>query len=308
MSSCRTPGAPAEAPGFGLSGEAAILRKTAATESRLHGAMRSLEEVVERTGTAIEALAGRIDRRIASHARLLPVDRFAGVPAVDLVRDLAMHPDDGEFVRDLEAAFLSAFVRHHPPYRQADCTVVSGSARTALGLLGFHCGIREVVIPDLSWTYEHCFPSVQAVPLTAELGLDADAIIATVAGRISADPEWPRYGAVVLNNPHNATGKVFAGDEIRRLVEWLVLHHVRVIDDLSYENVAPVPDLPAYPHTQGSRRRPGGARQDPVRPGRPGDHGTIRLEDGLSCGSAAVRRGDPRGSSAPSDSGRSRRP
>ena len=41
------------------------------------------------------------------------------------------------------------------------------AARTALALLGFHCGIREVIIPDLSWTYEHCFPEVTAVPLNA---------------------------------------------------------------------------------------------------------------------------------------------
>jgi aspartate/methionine/tyrosine aminotransferase len=125
--------------------------------------------------------------------------------------------------------------------------VVSGSARTALSLLGFHCGIREVVIPDLSWTYEHCFPAVHAVPLTAGLGLDADAMIRAVGERIAVDPAWPEYGAVVLNNPHNATGRVFADTQVRRLLEWLLQHGVRVIDDLSYENVAPVADLPSIP-------------------------------------------------------------
>ena len=64
-----------------------------------------------------------------------------------------------------------------------DSFVVSGSSRTALGLLGFHCGIREVIVPDLSWTYEHCFPSVCAVPLTPGVALDADAIISVVQGQ-----------------------------------------------------------------------------------------------------------------------------
>ena len=46
----------------------------------------------------------------------------------------------------LEQAFLHAFISHHEEYDPASCLAVSGSSRTALGLLGFHCGIREVVI------------------------------------------------------------------------------------------------------------------------------------------------------------------
>ena len=66
----------------------------------------------------------------------------------------------------LQRSFLSAFCRQNGQYRPEACLVTSGSSRTALGVLGFHCGITEVVIADLSWSYEQCFPPVHAVPLT----------------------------------------------------------------------------------------------------------------------------------------------
>jgi aspartate/methionine/tyrosine aminotransferase len=172
--------------------------------------------------------------------------------------------------------------------------VVSGSARTALGLLGFHCGIREAIVPDLSWTYEHCFPQVTCVPLTSDFQLDVERIFAVVDERLRTEPAWRDRGAFVLNNPHNATGQVFAEDDVRRLVRGLLERGVFLIDDLSYENVAPAQDL----------RGPATARQiadDLARlgylspaAGRSGGHGSFPLQDGLPGGRAAVRGGDPR--------------
>jgi aspartate/methionine/tyrosine aminotransferase len=148
---------------------------------------------------------------------------------------------------DLITAFQAAFVRHHPEYRFEASLVVSGSARTALGLLGFHSGIGEVVIPDLSWTYEHCFPSVTSVPLTPSLELDVPRMIRAVEEKLLRDPDWRRHGAVVLNNPHNATGQAFHPREVRALLRHLLERDVLVIDDVSYQDVAPARELTGPP-------------------------------------------------------------
>ena len=116
--------------------------------------------------------------------------------------------------------------------------------------LGFEGGMRGVVFPGLSWTYEHCFPSVEAVALTADFDLDVDAILAAVDARIAADPSWRDHGAVALNNPHNATGRIFNAEGMRRLVHGLLMRNVCILDDLSYQNVAPVDILPDIPHVR----------------------------------------------------------
>ncbi|HXX65062.1 MAG TPA: aminotransferase class I/II-fold pyridoxal phosphate-dependent enzyme [Bacteroidota bacterium] len=150
-------------------------------------------------------------------------------------------------MHDLRESFLRAFHNHHPEYEIDSCTVVSGSARTALSLLGFHCGIRDVIIPDLSWTYEHCFPAVHVVPLTTEFGLDCAGILNAVRDAIARDPQWPEHGAVVLNNPHNATGRVFDIPSLKLMLQQLLEMRITVIDDLSYQNVAPSEGLPEIP-------------------------------------------------------------
>jgi aspartate/methionine/tyrosine aminotransferase len=144
---------------------------------------------------------------------------------------------------ELILAFKTAFLRHHAEYRLEASVVVSGSARTTLGLLGFHCGIREVIIPDLSWTYEHCFPSVTSVPLTPAFELDVERMVGAVEKKLLQDPGWRNHGAVVFNNPHNATGQVFSEHALRTLLRHFLERGILVIDDLSYQNVAPARDL-----------------------------------------------------------------
>ncbi|TFG99158.1 MAG: aminotransferase class I/II-fold pyridoxal phosphate-dependent enzyme, partial [Calditrichales bacterium] len=96
---------------------------------------------------------------------------------------------------------------------------------------------------DLGWTYEHCFPKVETVPLSDTLVLDANALITAVEEKLRMDPGWINHGAVVVNNPHNASGHVAPAAEIERLLIFLLEHGVYVIDDLSYQNVLPRPSL-----------------------------------------------------------------
>jgi aspartate/methionine/tyrosine aminotransferase len=208
--------------------------------------------LVDRAGATVESILIRHDpSNLPVSPRWLQTrtgfDVFEGKEFRDLLAEIRSSCHDPEWQWNLAESFLAAFVNKHPEYDARCCRVVSGSSRTALGLLGFHCGIREVIIPDLSWTYEHCFPVVTAVPITTDLTLDVDAIIDVVRQRIATSPDWIRNGAVALNNPHNATGRAFAEEDVRRLLQWLLTHHVTVIDDLAYQGVEPRPRLGTHP-------------------------------------------------------------
>ena len=203
---------------------------------------RITDEYGGRIEAAVGAAVERSSARLAKAWRPLGRGLFVDDPLAGLdFREIL----DGIPARqqELKVAFKAAFLRHHPEYRFDAAMVVSGSARTALGLLGFHCGIREVIVPDLSWTYEHCFPSVTSVPLTPAFELDVERLIGAVEKKLREDPEWHGRGAVVFNNPHNATGQVFSEQALRRLLRHFLERGVFVIDDLSYQNVAPSRDL-----------------------------------------------------------------
>ena len=209
-------------------------------ETLLNAHTQALEHALD----ILEGKTGLFARRIQSAWKTPVLDEFGGVEVRELLDLLVENIQQPETGQALERSFLSAFVKHQPQYQPEACVVVSGSSRTALGILGFHCGISEVVIPDLSWSYEQCFPKTYAVPLTESLALDADAIIAKVDDLCRRDPSWPRRGAVAINNPHNATGRVFSAEALQKLITYCLEHDIYVIDDLAYQNMAPVNDLP----------------------------------------------------------------
>jgi len=202
-----------------------------------------LPRIQARLEAAVERCARHLPQPQSPPARVWPAeDPLEGLGFREILKVL---PERGD---QLQAAFKAAFLRHHPEYHPEASLVVSGSARTALGLLGFHCGIREVILPDLSWTYEHCFPKTVFVPLTPSFELDVELLVKTVDGRLAAEAGWRDSGAVVINNPHNASGQVFPQSRLRELLRRLLARGVLVIDDLSYENVAPSSEL-AGPRT-----------------------------------------------------------
>jgi aspartate/methionine/tyrosine aminotransferase len=238
---------PLETPPSGPGAGAALARYSSRIERTLDSVHTSHAGLVDSVSASLGKRASSFMERNRLHAALGAVDRFADTDALSLLKELCGHLHEAEWLADLGGSFLKSFIRHHPEYDIGACTVVSGSARTALSLLGFHCGIREAVIPDLSWTYEHCFPSVHTVSLTPEFGLDGAALLDAVGAKLRGDPHWADYGAVVLNNPHNATGRVFDIPTVRELLRELLERRICVIDDLSYQNVAPVEDLPEIP-------------------------------------------------------------
>lgn len=229
---------------LGGAGETALPRLAETVSQRLSELIDSRAAAVDRTARALEQRAAAFSARLHSLWDDHVIDEFAALDARALIDALIAGLHEPETIRALQRSFLSAFVRHQRQYRADACTVASGSSRTALGILGFHCGIREVVIPDLSWSYEQCFPVVHAVPLTPALDLDADAMIAKLEALQRDDPDWRKRGAVAINNPHNATGRIFADEALHRLIRYCLEHEIYIIDDLAYQNVAAVDDLP----------------------------------------------------------------
>jgi aspartate/methionine/tyrosine aminotransferase len=230
--------------GFGISAETALPQLAERTERHLDRLLNEHARKLEHSVNSFEEKSAVFAQRIQDTWKNDIIDEFSMVEAKDLLNQLVQNIHKPDWCQALQRSFLGAFAKHQPQYRPEACLVVSGSSRTALGILGFHCGITEVVIPDLSWSYEQCFPVVHAVPLTASLGLDVDAMIAKVDELRRQDPSWQKRGAVAINNPHNATGRILDEKAVRKLIRHCLQHNLYIIDDLAYQNMAPVDDLP----------------------------------------------------------------
>lgn len=212
-------------------------------EYRKAAVIETAEKIIERNSNLVEKLTSKYSEKLSSIK--LPEDKFAGfsgkfdfIPEsnIDVIENLTGNILNPEV---LNKKLLHSFIKHHPEYEAGQTILVSGSARAALGIIGFHCGIEEVIIPDLSWTYEHCFRSVEVVPMKEGIKLDDEAIINKVHQKMTANSSWKNKGAVAINNPHNASGKIFPERKIRNLVKNLFALGVCIIDDLSYQKVAP---------------------------------------------------------------------
>ncbi len=236
---------PYEGLALGIRGEKSLPSHAQQVERVLTEIIDSTQKLIDQKMSKLSRQTENITRKINALSSIPTIDRFSKLSTKELLEELISNINSPEWNDALIESFANVFTKHHPEYELQRCVVVSGSSRTALSLLGFHCGIEEVVIPDLSWTYEHCFPKVDVIPLTPSFDLDADGIITAVSQKLAADPLWNTKGAVVINNPHNATGQIFNESEVQRLVKWLLDRNVFIVDDLSYQNVAPSSHLPA---------------------------------------------------------------
>lgn len=224
-----------------------VSRLVSRVEDRLSRVVEDKGFIVERASLGVEERATSYLSKILLHSSNPHADGFVDLEALDFLGLLIENIDNNNWIDDLSLSYLATFLNHHPEYRLNDTLVVSGSSRTVLSLLGFHCGFNEVVISDLSWTYEHCFPKVLTVSLTSNFQIDVDSIIQAVQSRIALDPDWKKHGAVIINNPHNATGQVFQSESLVKLIRWLLERKIFIIDDLSYQNVKPSERLEQIP-------------------------------------------------------------
>jgi aspartate/methionine/tyrosine aminotransferase len=221
-------------------GENSIYKYYKHFEDRLSDFIEEKGKLVEKAVVRITEQEMNFSEKVRKLSSIYSDDTFSNIDTKELLIEFVKHVHSEKWCDELVNNYLLSFLKHHAEYKIKNSIVVSGSSRTTLGLFGFHCGITEVIVPDLSWTYEHCFPSVCAVPLTDNFELDVDAIIETVKKKIAQNPHWKKHGAVVLNNPHNATGQEFNENDLTRLIKWLLERNIFVIDDLSYQNVIPI--------------------------------------------------------------------
>ncbi|MFN2196758.1 MAG: pyridoxal phosphate-dependent aminotransferase [Anaerolineales bacterium] len=230
--------------GVGHGSEAALWELTARIGNHLEQVVKDGSQLTAHALASLGEKTSLVSRIIEDRWNSPLFDEFANLDSREALDQFIKHAHEPAWCQTLERSFLSVFVKHQPQYRPEACRVASGSSRTALSILGFHCGITDVVIPDLSWSYEQCFPNVHVVPLTQTLALDVEGIIRKIDELCQADPHWPERGAVAINNPHNATGRIFAEEQVKQLITYCLDHHIYVIDDLAYQNMAPVDGLP----------------------------------------------------------------
>jgi aspartate/methionine/tyrosine aminotransferase len=225
--------------GTGGSADRMFIKLASRIENNLGQLINVSDQLAERLLIPLEEKITTISRIVEDRFKTDPLDEFTHLDSRELIGQLFDNCHNPVWVNRLERSFLSVFIKHQAQYQSDACMIASGSSRTALGILGFHCGINDVVIADLSWSYEQCFPNVHAVPLTNKLALDVDAMIQKVKLLCQADPHWVERGAVVINNPHNATGRIFTEESMKKLITYCLEHDIYVIDDLAYQNVAP---------------------------------------------------------------------
>lgn len=200
-----------------------------------------LDEKIKRIDVLSSHFSDILDRTQQRLER--PADLFPNRTAFEIFEELVLNIQDEDWAEKLIKSTEFVFCKEHPEYDPAHVTLVSGSSRTTLGLLGFHCGIEQTISCDLSWNYEHCFPENILIPLTDDYELDVPAICAKIEELAAADGADRKRKAVVFNNPHNATGKCFPEQDIKAIITIALSAGLYVIDDLAYQNVVAKPEL-----------------------------------------------------------------
>ncbi len=193
---------------------------------------------VEKFESHFTDILERIEKRLEK-----PADLFPNQTAFDIFSELVENLQENAWPEKLIHSAEYVFCKEHPEYDPNNTYLVSGSSRTALGLLGFHCGIEEAVTCDLSWNYEHCFPKNHLVPLTDSYEFDVPAICAKIEEMATSDVGINSKKAFVINNPHNATGKYFPEADVKTIITCALSFGLYVIDDLAYQNVIAQPVL-----------------------------------------------------------------
>ncbi|NWF89229.1 MAG: pyridoxal phosphate-dependent aminotransferase, partial [Ignavibacteriaceae bacterium] len=209
--------------------------------SLIYEKSKSFEKMTERVLSRTDKILSRMKEYLNDEAfsllRNSSIDYLAVHSTKEILDDLFKNISDDNWHALTAKSLINVFTKEHPYYDAKYLEVVNGSARTALGILGFHCGIQEIITCDFSWTYEHCFPKTNFIPLKDDFELDVEGISRKVISLL--DKKFQKNIAVIFNNPHNASGKIFKETDIKRLLAFCLDNNVYVIDDLAYQNVLP---------------------------------------------------------------------
>ncbi|MFG0283459.1 MAG: aminotransferase class I/II-fold pyridoxal phosphate-dependent enzyme, partial [Phycisphaerales bacterium JB039] len=168
------------------------------------------------------------DAMNAGHNQYAPL---GGIPALQ------------QAIADWHAA---AWAGGAPAVDPAACvTVTSGCTEaipaTMLGLL--NPGHEIIIFEPFYDSYRACVAMAGATPRFVTLRPQAD-------GAFAFDPDelraaiTPRTRAILVNTPHNPTGKVYTRDELQFIADLCIERDVIAITDEVYERLVFEPDLP----------------------------------------------------------------
>lgn len=169
----------------------------------------------------------------------------------------AMHAGHGQYARMIGVPTLNQAVASEwsgrtgiPLEPDVNVTITTGCSEgigaTLMGLL--NPGDEVVFFEPFFDFYTACSTMAGAVPRAVSLRTPDDA----------HDSFWfdpadlvraitPRTRAILLNTPHNPTGKVFTRDELLSIARIAADHDLIVITDEVYEHLTLEPDLPHIP-------------------------------------------------------------
>ncbi|WP_395622283.1 aminotransferase [Sphingomonas daechungensis] len=136
----------------------------------------------------------------------------------------------------LREAIASHYGRHYGERLHPDQICVTSGATEALGamiLAAVEPGDEVIIFTPAYDSYAPTIRRAGATPrevaLTSpEWRIDADALEAAVTDRTKA---------IIFNNPHNPTGRLFAADELQIVADFAIRHDLTVISDEVWEHV-----------------------------------------------------------------------
>ncbi len=205
--------------------------------------LNKAENIIEDKAALISEKIEKVSNKKTFLQKINASDSLVNYNSAEILEQFFIGIDNEDWHQTAIKSLISVFNKEHKEYSYSNLQVVNGSSRTALGLLGFHCGINEIITCDYSWTYEHCFPKSTFIPLTDNYELDIDTIIKNVDDRLKKYYQSKNKIAIIFNNPHNASGKIFRESDIKKLLTESLNRNVFVIDDLAYQNVLPEDSL-----------------------------------------------------------------
>ncbi len=136
----------------------------------------------------------------------------------------------------LRAAVADHYNRHFDQQLDADCVCVTSGATEALGamiLAAVEPGDEVIIFTPAYDSYAPMIRRAGAVPREVTLRppswrIERDALEGAVTGRTRA---------LIINNPHNPTGRLFGRDELQIVADLAIKHDLIVIADEVWEHV-----------------------------------------------------------------------
>jgi aminotransferase len=205
-----------------------------------------MSEISRKAASFTESVIREMTRLAMAHDAVNLAQGFPDFPAPSEVKEAAKAAIDADInqyaitwgARDFRQAIAAKTARFHPDWRvdpETDVTVV--------------CGATEGMIAAMMAILDPGGEVIVFEPYYENYG--PDAILSGAVPRYVTlhEPDWsidpdelraafgPRTRGLVLNSPHNPTGKVFSRPELELIAELCVEHDVVAFTDDIYEHI-----------------------------------------------------------------------